>query len=133
MTDSKDDGSCFALMYHHCYDGYKDQTKIPAAVRGVKDKVLKQTYQIGKGKFTKNGKTWEKFPTPPTDWSSVCVARQDMAGQGKCQKVTKDEWRYWVMAADPFRTSECQSGGSMYVKSHVRGSKVSPVGNVGHG
>ena len=135
MSDSKDDGTCFALMYHHCHDGYKDQGKIPSVLRNAKESVLKQSYGLGKGKFTKKGKTWEKFPKPPTEWSSVCVARQDLAGKGKCTAVTKDEWRYWIMADDPFRTSECQEDSSMYVKSHVRGTKVqtSKVGNVGHG
>ena len=137
MSDSNDDGSCFALMYHHCLDGYKDESKIPPAVRNAKSSVMKQTYALGGGTYTdkKSKKTWTKFPTPPSQWSSVCVARQDLAGKGKCSKVTKDEWRYWIMANDPNRTSECQKESSLYVKSHVRSAKVQDccVGNHGHG
>lgn len=126
MSDSTDDGSCFALMYHHCVDGYGDQGRIPAAIRGVKASALKQVYDVQKGCTHDNNGTVPKykcFSRPPGEWTSLCVARPDTAGKGKCKKVASDEWRVWVKGEDPSRKEECQFS-SLYLKSHFRGDKI---------
>lgn len=126
MSDPNDDGSCFALMYHHCVDGYKDQGRIPAAVRAVKASAMRQVYDVQKDCTHDNdGKVpeYKCFSRPPADWTSVCVARPDLAGKGKCKKVTRDEWRMWVKGEDPQRKSECQFS-SLYLKSHFRSGKI---------
>lgn len=127
MSDSEDDGSCFALAYHHCVDGYKDQAGIPASVRAAKQGALQQVYDIQKScthEDAKRGlKKYACLDGPPQDWSSVCVARPDRAGKGKCKKVAPNEWRFWVHAKDPAIKSECEFP-SLYLKSHVIGNKV---------
>lgn len=126
MSDSNDDGSCFALVHHHCVDGFKDESRIPAAVRAVKDSALKQVYDVQKACTHDNNKKvpqYKCFTKPPATWTSVCVARPDLAGKGKCKKVSKDEWRMWVQGEDPERKSDCQFS-SLYIKSHFRGPKI---------
>lgn len=126
MSDPEDDGSCFALMYHHCVDGRKDQGAIPGAVRAAKASALKQVYEVQKNCTHDNDGTvprYKCFSKPPADWTSVCVARPDLAGQGKCKKVSKDEWRMWVQGEDPARKQDCQFS-SLYLKSHFRGGNI---------
>ncbi len=126
MSDSDDDGSCFALAYHHCVDGYKDPAGVPASVRAVKESALRQVYDVQKGcTHNNNGRVpaYKCFSQPPADWTSVCVARPDLAGRGKCKKVSKDEWRMWVKGEDPERRDECHFS-SLYLKSHFRGPKI---------
>ena len=126
MSDSEDDGSCFALMYHHCVDGRKDQNKIPDGIRAVKGSAMQQIYDVQKGcTHDNNGRVapYKCFSKPPGDWTSVCVARPDLAGKGKCKKVAKDEWRTWVKGEDPERKDECHFS-SLYLKSHFQGGKI---------
>lgn len=127
MSDPNDDGSCFALMYHHCVDGVKDQSKIPPAIRAVKESALNQIYGVQKNCTHSADKTSPKYKCfskgPPKDWTSLCVARPDMAGKGKCSKVTQDEWRTWVQGEDPNRKDDCFYS-SLYLKSHFRGAKI---------
>lgn len=127
MSDQNDDGSCFALMYHHCVDGVKDQSKIPPAIRAVKESALNQIYGVQKNCTHDSDKKVPKYKCfskgPPKDWTSLCVARPDLAGKGKCSKVTPDEWRTWVQGEDPNRTSDCFYS-SLYLKSHFRGAKI---------
>ena len=127
MSDDKDDGSCFALMYHHCVDGVKDQSKIPPAIRAVKESALSQIYNVQKNCTHDNNKKVPKYKCfskgPPKDWTSLCVARPDLAGKGKCSKVTPDEWRTWVQGEDPERKDDCYYS-SLYLKSHFRGAKI---------
>lgn len=138
MTDGEnDDGSCFALVYHHCVDGFKDESQIPDVIRNVKNSALKQLYDM-QYKGCKRQPTGEPcFTKVPTTWSHVCVARPDRAGKGKCkiQAPTKDSWRMWVMAEDKYRKSECQSDGSVYLKAHLTKDKINngKTGQVGHG
>jgi hypothetical protein len=137
MSDETDTGECFALAYHHCVDGRKDESKIPQSVRGVKDSAMKQVYDVQKTcTHDNNGKVrpYKCFSKAPSTWTSVCVARPDMAGKGKCKKVSKDEWRMWVKGEDPQRESECQFS-SLYLKSHFRGDKIQGqyVGKHGRG
>ncbi len=126
MSDSEDDGTCFALMYHHCVDGKKDESAIPEAIRAVKSSALDQVYDVQKSCTHDNEKTVPKykcFTKTPKTWTSVCVARPEMIGNKKCKKVSADEWRMWVMGEDPTRKSECQYS-SLYLKSHFRGGKI---------
>ena len=133
MSDSKDDGSCLALVYHHCVDGFKDENQIPDVIRNVKNSALKQLYDTQTK--CKRKDTGEKcFTKVPSTWAHVCVARPDRAGQGKC-KNSKDEWRMWVMGEDKYRKSECQADGSVYLKAHFTKEKIQGqhTGQVGHG
>jgi hypothetical protein len=125
MSDPNDDGSCFALAYHHCVPGRDDPNGVPAHIRGAKRSALDQVYGVQRGCTHKDakGRTYPCFQRAPQDWTSVCVARPETAGRGKCAKVTRDEWRAWVQADDPSRTSDCQFP-TLYVKSHFRGDKI---------
>ncbi len=121
MSDPNDTGECFALVYHHCVDGMKDQARIPAAIAKYKDSALKQIYATQKNCEESGNKC---FPDgPPKDWTSLCVARPELAGKDKCKKVTPDEWRVWVQGADPRRDSECEFP-TVYVKSHFRSGSI---------
>lgn len=126
MSDPEDDGSCFALVYHHCVDGRKDQSRIPQPIRNAKQSALQQIYNVQKNcTHDSDGKvpTYKCFSKPPTEWTSVCVARPELAGKDKCKKVAKDEWRTWVKGEDPMRKEECQFS-SLYIKSHFRKDQI---------
>ena len=126
MSDENDTGECFALAYHHCVDGRQDEDEIPEAVRADKASAMKQIYDVQKAcTHDNNGKVrpYKCLSKPPSTWTSVCVARPDMAGKGKCKKVSKNEWRMWVKGEDPQRESECHFS-SLYLKSHFIGDEI---------
>ena len=133
MSDPNDTGECFALVYHHCVDGVQDQGRIPANIASVKQSALQQVYSVQKNCVGDSGQ--KCFAGVPKDWTSVCVARPDLAGKGKGSKVASNEWRMWVQGQDPKRKSECQSAPSTYVKSHFRGDSIQAqyTGQHGHG
>lgn len=139
----EDPGECLALVYHHCVDGYKDESRVPPELMRNKTNLIRQLYEVQKGckgyrdEKNKTG-AYPCFPKgPPVTWSHVCVARPDMAGKGKCKHVKKDEFRVWIPADDPTRTSECQAAPSVYVKGHFSGKTMKVQGEYtgrhGHG
>lgn len=126
MSDENDTGECFALAYHHCVDGRKDESKIPDAIKNAKKSAMGQIYDVQKTCTHDNNGAVDKykcFETPPKTWTSVCAARPELAGKGKCKKVSKNEWRTWVKGDDPQRKSECQFS-SLYLKSHFIGDTI---------
>jgi hypothetical protein len=126
MSDPEDDGTCFALVKHHCVDGLQDESRIPAAIQATKLSALQQVYEVQKQcTHTSDGraKEYKCFSKAPADWTSVCVARPELAGKGKCKKVAKDEWRAWVQGEDPERKNDCHFS-SLYIKSHFRKNKI---------
>ena len=115
MGSTIDSGKCLALMYNHCIDGYKVQSKIPAGIRSAKTSILKQMYD--------NEKKW--FDTVPTEWTTVCVARPDKAGSGPCRDVVPGEFRVWTKGRPVAGVGECDfsSKGIRYIKAHFNSDK----------
>jgi hypothetical protein len=125
MGNSKDSGECFALVYNHCEAKYKDQNRIPANIRAGKTSIVDQVFGVQR----------KHFDSKPTDWTTVCVARPDKAGKGRCQPVKPDEFRVWVKGRGAI-TDPCLAGGSLYVKAHFNGNNSIQdryTGAVGHG
>lgn len=131
MSDPNDTGACFAMVYNHCVDGWKDQARIPPSIARVKQSALKQIYAIQRNCVNKERGT-KCFDGEPKDWTTVCVARPELAGKGKCKAVAPDEWRVWVAGQDPQRKSECQFP-SVYIKTHFRGDKAQDQYSGQHG
>ena len=134
MSSSTDDGSCFALVYHHRVDGRKDKSKVPTAISKNMGSVMKQLYDVPCKHETAAGKEYKCFSKTPKEWTSVCVARPDLAGRGKCAGVSKNEWRFFTPGDDATRKSTCQYP-SLYIKAHAIEGKVQTryVGRVGRG
>lgn len=135
MGDSEDDGTCLALVYHHCPEnGRTDESAIPSWIRDAKSGAMQQIYDINRD-CTAVDTGRRCFSRPPATWSSVCVARPETAGRGKCRKVRADEWRVFVQGEDPSRTSDCMRESSLYIKTHFNGTRAdaSKTGRVGHG
>lgn len=125
MGNSKDTGECFALVYNHCESAYKDQNRIPSNIRAGKSSIIDQMFAIQK----------KHFDSRPNDWTTVCVARPDKAGKGRCQPVKADEFRVWVKGKGAI-TDPCLAGGSLYIKAHFDGKNSIQdryTGAVGHG
>lgn len=115
MGSTQDNGKCLALMYNHCIDGFKDQARIPAGIQSAKSSILKQMYDNEK----------KHFDTPPTEWTTVCVARPDKAGSGSCKHVVPGEFRVWTKARPVPGTGQCEfsTKGIKYIKAHFNPDK----------
>ena len=107
MGNRDDNGSCMALLYNHCIDGYKDQSRIPVNIRSAKSSLLRQMYDNEK----------KHFDAVPKEWTTVCVARPDKAGSGSCKGVVPGEVRVWTKGRQDPGTGECQFS-SLYIKAH---------------
>jgi hypothetical protein len=122
--DPAGDGACFALVHHHCVDGLQDDARVPGVVRGFKQAALSQLYSAAQGwTHTSGGRTKRVFNNVPRRWTSVCAARPQTAGSGRCAHVTPYEWRMSAFGHnDASRQGECGAG--LFVKSKFRGSKI---------
>ena len=132
--DPDDDGSCLALMYHECPEyGRTDEAMIPSWIRDTKQSAMDQIYELNKGCTSEEGAgkmrvpQYKCFTRPPRTWASVCVARPDKVGRGKCRSMKPDDWRVFVQGEDPLRTITCagkDTPPSLYLKSHFRGTRI---------
>lgn len=132
--DPDDDGSCLALVYHECPQyGRTDESLIPARIRDMKRSAMQQIYDVNEGCTSVKGAgntpvaRYKCFTRPPRTWASVCVARPEKAGRGKCKSMTPDDWRVFVQGEDPLRTITCagkDTPASLYLKSHFRGQRI---------
>ncbi len=141
--DPDDDGTCLALVYHECPEyGRTDESMIPSWIRDMKQSALNQIYELNIDCTSEEGadKTpvprYKCFTRPPQTWASVCVARPEKAGKGKCRSMRPDEWRVFVQGEDPLRTITCaglKTPASLYLKSHFNGTRIneSKTGKVG--
>lgn len=126
MGNSKDNGSCMALVYNHCIPGYTDQSRIPADIRSSKSSMLKAMYGVQRG----------QYDAVPADWTTVCVARPDKAGKGSCAGVGPGEIRVWTKGRPKAGVPDCDfSQKVVYVKAHfaadrsIQDTKTGTVGN----
>ncbi len=125
------DGTCFALVQHTCINGMKDDSKVPAMIKGFKQGAFNQLFNAYKGRTWKDAAgtrnaTKPVFNNAPQKWMSVCAARPKIAGKGQCAHVKPYEWRMWVTQHnDVRRSSECAR--ATQVRATFRGSTLQPA------
>lgn len=121
-----DSGSCFALVYNQCAQGYTDPSSIPGSIRAKKSHALAQLHDIQKS----------NFEGVPRDWAAVCVARPESAGKGKCKSVPVGGFRVWARGKNPPNSAECPSSKGLFLKAHyisdgtIQGQYTGTVGHI---